>query len=70
MLANLVVRRDRRKQGLGKMLLRACEEKALSWGFTEMYLQVSSINMGAQKLYTSQGKMVLFLFFSLLGPYY
>jgi len=61
-LANLVVRRDRRKKGLGKLLLRACEEKALSWGFAEMYLQVSSLNAGAQKLYTSQGNIYIYIY--------
>lgn len=55
-LANLVVRVDRRKQGLAKVLMEACENTVKEWGFDEIYLQVDSKNVAAQKLYKKLGE--------------
>lgn len=56
-LANLVVRADRRKQGLAKILMKACEDTVISWGYNEIYLQVDSRNVAAQKLYKNLGML-------------
>ena len=54
-LANLVIRVDRRKQGLARLLMKACEETVKGWGYNEIYLQVDSKNLAAQKLYKNLG---------------
>lgn len=59
-LANLVVRRDKRKKGLGKLLLNASADTAKSFGYEELYLQVDSNNKAAQALYRKEGYKQIF----------
>lgn len=59
-LANLVVRRDKRKKGLGKLLLNASADTAKSFGYEELYIQVDSNNKAAQALYRKEGYKQIF----------
>lgn len=54
-LANLVIRRERRGKGLAKALVRACEDVAIGWGYESISLLVDSANTPALKLYTKLG---------------
>jgi ribosomal protein S18 acetylase RimI-like enzyme len=54
-LSNLAVQEDCRKQGVAQKLLQACEEKALEWGFENIYLHVLENNHSARRLYRKAG---------------
>lgn len=54
-LANVVVRDDYRRRGIGRELTRASMDLARSRKARELYLQVDSTNQGAQILYASLG---------------
>jgi ribosomal protein S18 acetylase RimI-like enzyme len=54
-LSNLAVQVDCRKQGVAQQLLQACEEKALEWGFENIYLHVLENNHSARRLYRKAG---------------
>jgi ribosomal protein S18 acetylase RimI-like enzyme len=54
-LSNLAVQVDCRKQGVAQQLLEACEEKALEWGFENIYLHVLENNHSARRLYRKAG---------------
>ena len=59
-LANLAIRRDKRKKGLGRLLLNACADTSKSFGYDELYLQVDSTNKAAQSLYRKEGYKQIF----------
>jgi ribosomal protein S18 acetylase RimI-like enzyme len=54
-LSNLAVQVDCRKHGVAQRLLQACEEKALEWGFENIYLHVLENNHSARRLYRKAG---------------
>lgn len=54
-IANLAVSPDYRRQGVAKQLLEQCAITAQAWKRNELYLHVLSRNIGAQRLYHSQG---------------
>jgi ribosomal protein S18 acetylase RimI-like enzyme len=54
-LANVVVRDDYRKRGIGRELTRASIDLARARKARELFLQVDSTNQGAQILYASLG---------------
>jgi ribosomal protein S18 acetylase RimI-like enzyme len=54
-LSNLAVQVDCRKHGVAQRLLQACEEKALEWGFENIYLHVLENNYSARRLYRKAG---------------
>ena len=53
-LANLCVRPDYRRRGLGEMLTIAGQQEAARMGFPFLFLQTEMDNLGAQHLYASQ----------------
>ena len=55
LLANLVVASDRRRRGLGRSLMRECENIAREWSFDEMLLKVEVGNRDAIRLYRESG---------------
>jgi ribosomal protein S18 acetylase RimI-like enzyme len=57
-LSNLAVHPDYRRRGVAQQLLCNCEETALEWGFTEIYLHVLENNHGARRLYYQLGYRV------------
>jgi GNAT superfamily N-acetyltransferase len=54
-LCNFLVAPEFRRQGLGKQLLRACEEAALSFGKRDLYLHVEKKELPALCLYLGSG---------------
>jgi ribosomal protein S18 acetylase RimI-like enzyme len=54
-LSNLAVQVNCRKHGVAQRLLQACEEKALEWGFENIYLHVLENNHSARRLYRKAG---------------
>lgn len=54
-LANLVVRRDMRGNGLGSALVAAVEEVARRWGFNEIYLHAAKKEKRVLSLYADLG---------------
>jgi ribosomal protein S18 acetylase RimI-like enzyme len=54
-LSNLAVQVDFRKHGVAQQLLQACEQKALEWGFENIYLHVLENNYSARRLYRKAG---------------
>jgi ribosomal protein S18 acetylase RimI-like enzyme len=54
-LSNLAVQVDFRKHGVAQQLLQACEQKALEWGFENIYLHVLENNYAARRLYRKAG---------------
>lgn len=54
-LSNLAVACAYRRRGVAQSLLRACEEIARDWGFSELYLHVLENNLAARRLYRKLG---------------
>lgn len=54
-LSNLAVMKDRRRSGLGMLLVAAGEERARTWGCRSMALHVEAGNLQALALYTRAG---------------
>jgi [ribosomal protein S18]-alanine N-acetyltransferase len=54
-IANLAVRPDRRRMGIGRMLLEASISAALSRGAESVYLDVRESNVAARALYEARG---------------
>ncbi len=54
-LANIAVRRDRRRRGVGRLLLDHVLTEAARLGARRMYLEVRESNRGAAALYESRG---------------
>ena len=54
-IANLAVGENYRRKGIARKLLQQCERKALTWGFTEIYLHVLDNNYQARQLYHNCG---------------
>ena len=50
-LCNLLVAPAMRKRGIGSLLIGACEAKACSWGFSELFLHADRSYVPAMKLY-------------------
>lgn len=59
-LANLAVRADKRKAGIGRLLMKESEQIVLKWGYKEIYLMVDSENTNAQRLYSKNGYRIFF----------
>ena len=59
-LANLAIRRDKRKLGYAKKLIKSCEDMAEEFLFKEIFLMVDSENIPAQKLYEKMGYKKIF----------
>jgi len=59
-LSNLAVRPDKRKLGIGRMLLKESEGVVQTWGYNSIFLLVDSQNMNAQKLYKKCGFKAVF----------
>lgn len=59
-LSNLAVRENRRRRGIGSLLMQECENAAQRWGFTEVVLQVEEDNREARALYQALGYRELF----------
>lgn len=57
-LSNLAVRTDCRRRGIAQRLLQTCDQVALSWGFSDLYLHVLENNDPAQRLYQRAGYQV------------
>ena len=60
-LANLIVRSDKRKLGVAKMLMKEAERVCKNWGFDELYLLVNQNNNRARKLYKTAGILTLII---------
>lgn len=54
-VANLVVREDVRRRGLGLAFMRAAEQQAVQFGGNRIYLKVKIVNDAARKLYKGLG---------------
>ncbi|MGE5656906.1 MAG: GNAT family N-acetyltransferase [Actinomycetota bacterium] len=54
-LSNLAVHPDYRRRGVAQQLLSRCEQKALQWGFSDLYLHVLENNHAARRLYHKAG---------------
>jgi ribosomal protein S18 acetylase RimI-like enzyme len=54
-LSNLAVHADFRQHGVAQQLLQTCEQKALEWGFENIYLHVLENNYSARRLYRKAG---------------
>ncbi len=54
-LSNLAVKPECRRQGVAKQLLNACEQTALKWKFSQVYLHVLETNYQAKNLYFQRG---------------
>lgn len=54
-LANIAVRSDYRRRGIGRELTQACIKFAREQGARELFLQVDSSNQGAQVMYAALG---------------
>ncbi len=54
-LSNVAVREDQRRRGIAQQMLAACEQKALEWGFRDLYLHVLENNQRARRLYFRAG---------------
>jgi [ribosomal protein S18]-alanine N-acetyltransferase len=54
-LANLAVAPDRRRQGIGQLLLDSAMAEALARGATSLYLEVRESNVAARALYGGRG---------------
>jgi len=54
-VSNLVVRKDKRGQGLARELMRAAEKQALAWKYKYMLVFVEADNIPARNLYESLG---------------
>lgn len=54
-LSNLAVDPDFRRQGVAQQLLSNCEQVALEWGFSDLYLHVLENNHPARQLYLKAG---------------
>ncbi len=57
-ISNLAVRKAHRRKGIACKLLVNCEQKALEWGFSELYLHVLDNNEQAKQLYFNHGYQV------------
>ena len=54
-IANLAVKNDYRRLGIGTKLLSECERIALDWGYSETRLHVLAGNDAAKQLYLGSG---------------
>jgi ribosomal-protein-alanine N-acetyltransferase len=54
-LANLAVAPDRRREGIGRLLLDSAMAEALARGATSLYLEVRESNAAARALYGGRG---------------
>jgi ribosomal protein S18 acetylase RimI-like enzyme len=54
-ISNLAVSSSRRRQGVARQLLLACERTALEWGYSDLYLHVLENNYQARQLYLKTG---------------
>jgi ribosomal protein S18 acetylase RimI-like enzyme len=54
-ISNLAVSQSCRRQGVGRQLLLACEQMALEWGYSDLYLHVLENNHQARQLYLKAG---------------
>ncbi len=54
-ISNLAVNASRRRQGVARQLLLACERTALEWGYSDLYLHVLENNYQARQLYLKIG---------------
>jgi [ribosomal protein S18]-alanine N-acetyltransferase len=54
-IANLAVRADRRRTGIGRLLVEAAISAALSGGARSLYLDVRQSNVAARSLYDTRG---------------
>ncbi|AFZ14684.1 GCN5-related N-acetyltransferase [Crinalium epipsammum PCC 9333] len=54
-ISNLAVSKTFRRQGVADKLLKACDLKALEWGFKEIELHVLDNNYPARQLYQKNG---------------
>lgn len=52
-LCNFLVAPNHRKKGLGRYLLRLCEERARQWGYSELCLHADMSTLAPMKLYLS-----------------
>lgn len=52
-LCNFLIAPAHRKKGLGRFLLRLCEERAKAWGYSELFLHVDMKTLAPMKLYLS-----------------
>ncbi len=54
-ISNLAVKNSCRRQGVARKLLLACEQTALKWGYSSLYLHVLENNHQARQLYLKSG---------------
>lgn len=54
-ISNLTVKPNYRRQGIGKKLLKECEQVALNWGYYQTRLHVLKNNEAAKQLYLYHG---------------
>jgi ribosomal protein S18 acetylase RimI-like enzyme len=54
-LSNLAVQAEYRRGGVAQQLLQTCEQRALDWGFENLYLHVLENNYAARRLYRRAG---------------
>lgn len=54
-ISNLAVKAECRRQGIAQKLLSTCEQVALDWGFSDLYLHVLENNHKARRLYWKAG---------------
>jgi len=58
-LCNLLIAAPYRRQGLGRVLVRACVQEALQWNYNMINLHVESYSLPALSLYISEGFNIL-----------
>lgn len=54
-ISNLAVHPTARRQGVARKLLISCEQVAMKWGFSDLYLHVLENNSQARQLYHQVG---------------
>uniref|UniRef100_A0A7S4EX32 N-acetyltransferase domain-containing protein n=1 Tax=Chrysotila carterae TaxID=13221 RepID=A0A7S4EX32_CHRCT len=58
-IASLAVRREFRRQGIARSLLKEAEQTARDWGHHEILLEVAHVNLGALAFYKQSGYRIL-----------
>lgn len=57
-MSNLAIQPEARRRGLGRALVRGCEQQARAWGFSSLTMEVVCSNEAAIALYRRMGYML------------
>lgn len=58
-ISNLAVHPTARRRGVARELLTGCEQTAIKWGFSDLYLHVLENNYQARQLYHQAGYQIV-----------